>query len=103
MTCDLLAKAIKFVSLVQAIGVRGEKFMKTRATKYTDEPIGEIKMIAYFLPPPDQLVLKEETVKVTLALTKESFDFFNRVAKENHTHYQTMTRSLLEQYTEYYR
>ena len=29
-----------------------------------DEPIGEIKMIADFLPPPDQLVLKEETVKI---------------------------------------
>ena len=89
--------------MVQAIGVRGEKFMKTRATKYTDEPIGEIKMIADFLPPPDQLVLKEETVKVTLALTKESVDFFKRVSKDKHTHYQTMNRALLEQYTEYYR
>ena len=77
--------------------------MKTRAIKYTDEPIGEIKMISDFLPPPDQLVLKEETVKVTLALTKESVDFFKRIAKEKHTHYQTMIRTLLEQYTEHYR
>ena len=42
--------------------------MKTRVIKYTDEPIGEIKMISDFLPPPDQLVLKEETVKVTSAI-----------------------------------
>jgi predicted DNA binding CopG/RHH family protein len=55
------------------------------------------------LPPPDQLVLKEETVKVTLALTKESVDFFKKIAREKHTHYQTMIRALLEQYTEHYR
>ena len=60
-------------------------------------------MVAVFLPPPDQLVLKEETVKVTLSLTKESADFFKRVAKDKHTHYQTMIRVLLEQYTEHYR
>lgn len=77
--------------------------MKARTVKYTDEPMGEIKIVADFLPPPDQLVLKEETVKVTLALTKESVDFFKRVAKEKHTHYQTMIRTLLEQYTEHYR
>ena len=88
---------------MQAIGARGEKFMKTPTIKYTDEPIGEIKMISDFLPPPDQLVLKEETVKVTLALTKDSVDFFKRVAKDKHTHYQTMIRTLLEQYTEHYR
>ena len=87
---------------MQGIGEMGEKFMKT-AIKYTDEPIGEIKMIADFLPPPDQLVLKEETVKITLALTKESVDFFKRVAKDKHTHYQTMIRTLLEQYTLHYR
>ena len=56
--------------------------MKTPTIKYTDEPIGEIKMISDFLPPPDQLVLKEETVKVTLALTKDSVDFFKKIAKE---------------------
>ena len=77
--------------------------MKTQTTKYTDEPIGDIKMISDFLPPPHLLVLKEETVKVTLSLTKESVDFFKRVAKAKHTHYQTMIRTLLEQYTEHYR
>jgi predicted DNA binding CopG/RHH family protein len=77
--------------------------MKKRDIKYTDEPIGKVKLIADFLPSPDQLVLKEDTVKVTLALTKESVDFFKKIAKEQHTHYQTMIRTLLEQYTEHYR
>lgn len=77
--------------------------MKKREIKYTDEPIGHVKLVTDFLPSPEQLVLKEETVKVTLALTKESVDFFKRVAKEQHTHYQTMIRALLEQYTKHHR
>lgn len=77
--------------------------MKKREINYTDEALGPIKMVSDFLPPPDQLIVKEETVKVTLALTKESVDFFKKVAKEKHTHYQTMIRVLLEQYTEHYR
>jgi hypothetical protein len=85
------------------IGVRGKKFMKAQTIKYTNEPINEINMISDFLPPPDQLVLKEETVKITLALTKESVDFFKSLAKDKHTHYQTIIRTLLAQYTEHYR
>jgi len=77
--------------------------MKNREIKYSDEPIGGIKLVNDFLPPPEQLVLREETVKITLALTKESVDFFKKIAKEQHTHYQTMIRGLLDQYTEHYR
>jgi predicted DNA binding CopG/RHH family protein len=77
--------------------------MKKREIKYTDEPIGKIKIIHDFLPSPDGLALKEETVKVTLMLTRESVDFFKDIAKKQHTHYQTMIRTLLDQYTEHYR
>ncbi|OHB47337.1 MAG: hypothetical protein A2094_04525 [Planctomycetes bacterium GWE2_41_14] len=45
--------------------------------KYTKEPTGELKVIKDFLPPPDRLVLKEENVKVTIALKKSSVDFFS--------------------------
>ncbi len=44
--------------------------------KYMDEPMGKLKVISDFLPPPDQLVLKEENVKVTIALKKSSVEFF---------------------------
>lgn len=77
--------------------------MKKKKVEYTDEPMGNLKLMNDFLPPPEKLVLKEETVKVTLALTKESIDFFKRAAKKHHTRYQTMIRALLEQYTEHYR
>ncbi len=76
--------------------------MKKRTIKYTNEPIGEVQIIKDFLPSPDELVLHEETVKVTLALTKTSVDFFKAAAKKRHTQYQKMIRSLLEQYAEHY-
>lgn len=44
--------------------------------KYTDEPIGKVKVISDFLPKPEELALKEETVKVTIALSKSRVEFF---------------------------
>jgi hypothetical protein len=76
--------------------------MKNQNVKYTDEPIGDINIIKDFLPTPEQLVLKEETVKITLSLTKDSVDFFKAIAQEQHTHYQTMIRALLDQYSEHF-
>ena len=37
--------------------------------KYTDEPMENVKVITDFLPSPEELVFKEETVKVTISLT----------------------------------
>lgn len=85
------------------IGERGEKFMKKHKAKYTNEAIGNIKIIEDFLPSPEDLVLKEENVKVTLSLTKESLDFFKEEAKAHHTQYQKMIRNLLDQYATHYR
>jgi len=77
--------------------------MKRKRVKYTDEPMGKIKVVPDFLPSPGELVLKEETVKVTLSLTKESVDFFKEEAEARHTHYQKMIRALLDQYAAHYR
>lgn len=76
--------------------------MNKKTVKYTNEPIGEIRVVADFLPPPDELVMKQETVKVTLSMTKASLDFFKREAKSHHTQYQKMIRCLLDQYTNHY-
>ncbi len=72
--------------------------MKKKKIKYTNEPIGKIKIVEDFLPTPEELVLREETVKVTLSLTKGSVDFFKKEAKIHHTQYQKMIRHLLDQY-----
>jgi predicted DNA binding CopG/RHH family protein len=71
--------------------------MRKKITNY-DFPIGELERVQDFLPPPDQLVIPEETLKVTIALTKSSLGFFKREAKKHHTKYQRMIRELLDRY-----
>ena len=51
-------------------------------TKYSDEPIKAGKPVSHFLPSPEELVLKEDTVKVTISLTKDSVDFLQETCKE---------------------
>ncbi len=76
--------------------------MSKKTRKYTDEPIGKVRVIADFLPRPDDLVLKDETVKITLALSKSSVDYFKLAAKKHHTQYQKMIRNLLDRYVQHY-
>jgi predicted DNA binding CopG/RHH family protein len=83
--------------MVQAIGVRAEKFMKKKI-EYTDEPIGKTRRVKDFLPPPEGLVLKENNTKVTISLSHRSIEFFKNEAKKHHTQYQKMIRNLLDEY-----
>ncbi|MBI5747232.1 MAG: CopG family transcriptional regulator [Nitrospirae bacterium] len=71
--------------------------------RYTDEPMGRLRVVKDFLPPPDQLVLKEENVKVTIALRKSSIDFFKAEAKKNNISYQKMIRQVIDWYASYYK
>lgn len=76
--------------------------MKKSKIKYTDGPIGKIKIVEDFLPRPKDLVLKEETKKITISLSKSSIDFFKNEAAKYHTNYQTMIRVLIDKYTSHY-
>lgn len=87
---------------MQAIGEKEEKYMKRHKVKYTDEPIGNIKIVGDFLPKPEELVLKEETKKITIHLTKSSIDFFKGEAEKYHTNYQKMIRTLIDHYASHY-
>ena len=62
------------------------------------EAIEQAEVVADFLPSPDQLVLKEETVRVTLNLNRRSVDFFKMKARENGVPYQGMIRKVLDLY-----
>jgi len=75
--------------------------MKSRI-KYADEPMGKLKIVKDFLPSPDQLVLKEDKVKVTISLSKASVDFFKKEAEKNRTSYQKMIRRVIDFYTSKY-
>ena len=68
--------------------------------KYTDEPLGKVQVIPDFLPAPAELAYREESVKVTLALSKTSIEFFKSEATKHHTQYQRMIRRLLDAYVE---
>jgi len=46
--------------------------------KYTEEPMGKLKVIKDFLPPPDQLVLKEKNVKITISLKNQVLNFLKK-------------------------
>jgi len=71
--------------------------------KYADEPIEELRIIKDFLPPPDQLVLKEENVKITISLKKSSVEFFKKEAQKHRTSYQRMIRQVIDWYASQYR
>jgi hypothetical protein len=57
-----------------------------------------VKVVRDFLPPPEDLVFRDEGVKVTIALSKRSVDFFKGEARKHNTQYQRMIRRLLDAY-----
>ena len=83
--------------MMLGVGAKVKKFMKKKI-KYTDEPMGEIEIIEDFLPPPEELVFKEDNTKVTIALSRRSIQFFKNQAKKHNTQYQKMIRNLLDEY-----
>lgn len=87
--------------MVRAIGGKEGRYMKTK-TKYTEEPMGDLRIVKDFLPPPDKLVLKEDNVKVTLSLKKTSITFFKKQAKTQKTSYQKMIREVVDWYASHY-
>jgi hypothetical protein len=82
-------------------GSRDGSCMKKK-TKYTDEPMGELKVVKDFLPPPHQLELREDHVKVTISLRKSSIDFFKQQAKKHRTSCQKMIREVVDWYSSHY-
>jgi hypothetical protein len=85
----------------QATGEKEGRFMKTK-TKYTEEPMGRLRIVKDFLPPPDKLVLREDNVKVTISLKKSSIAFFKEQAKKQKTSYQKMIREVVDWYASHY-
>jgi predicted DNA binding CopG/RHH family protein len=76
--------------------------------KYTDAPasisssIKSSKVVEDFLPPPSKLVLKEDSSRITIVLSKKSISFFKEESKRSGVPYQTMIKRVLDLYTEHY-
>lgn len=86
-----------------ATGERGKRYMiKRKRKKFSDEPIGRVKIVKDFLPPPEKLLIKPKPVKVTITLSQDSVDFFKQIAHKEHVPYQKLIRALLDQYASQY-
>jgi len=93
--------------LAPDIGVKESGGMK-KDLKYEEAPekireaLLEVNQFENVLPPPELLIPKEETKKVTISLSKKSIDFFKRISEETHIPYQQMIRKVLDTYTDHY-
>jgi hypothetical protein len=79
---------------------KADEFMGKRI-KYSKEPV-EAEVVRDFLPPPEQLAVDEEDVKITISLSRRSVEFFKKAAEHNNTSYQRMIRRLLDAYADRY-
>jgi predicted DNA binding CopG/RHH family protein len=93
--------------LEQVIGGKGEKNMKKKmvyksAPKNISDAIISSKIIDDFLPAPEMLLKKDDTMKITILLSKNSINFFKEKAKKVGVPYQTMIKTVLDKYTSHY-
>ena len=68
--------------------------------KYTNEPMGDPKIVRDFLPFPQELAFRDEDIKITITLSKKSVEFFKSAAAKGDTQYQRMIRRLLDAYVD---
>lgn len=81
-----------------ALDIGGKEKNMKKKIKYTDEPMDKVRVVSDFLPSPEELASKDETIKVTIALSKNSVEFFKNEAQKYNTQYQKMIRRLLDEY-----
>ena len=93
----LLIGLVASVYLVQGIGAKVKRSM-SKPIQYSNEPLGDIKIVPDFLPSPEELALKQQNTKVTISLSSESVAYFKETAKRHHMQYQKMIRQLLDEY-----
>jgi predicted DNA binding CopG/RHH family protein len=69
-----------------------------RKDSFSDLPVGKLKLITDFLPPPSKLLPREETLKITLKLDETTVKFFKGEANRHKIKYQRMMREVLKGY-----
>jgi len=63
----------------------------------------KLRIVDDFLPPPEDLLFKEENIKITITLSKDSVDFFKNEAKKHNTQYQKTICRLLDLYAAHHK
>ena len=72
------------------------------APKEIAEAIESSQRIDDFLPSPEELVEKEENVRITISLSKRSIEFFKDNAEKLGVPYQVIIRTVLDKYSAHY-
>ena len=78
----------------------------TNKVNYADAPaeiaeaLENAGVLEDFLPSPEQLVLKTEKEKITIAIDKNSLELFKKYAKKHDAKYQTMINGVLSSYAD---
>jgi len=70
---------------------------------YSEGEIKNVEKIDDFLPPPEDLVLKNQSIKITLSLSKDSVAFFKDEAYKHHIPYQRIIKTVLDKYADHYK
>lgn len=82
-------------------GAKDEKYM-SNTINYSDGPLKEVEIVTDFLPTPQELVYRDDTIKVTIALSRASIEFFKEQSQRHNIPYQRMIRRLLDEYARTY-
>ncbi len=70
----------------------------SKQIQYSDENLGDVKIVSDFLPSPEELALRQKNTKITISLSSESIAYFKETAKKHHMQYQKIIRQLLDEY-----
>ncbi len=76
--------------------------MRQKRMKDQNEPHGKLTPIPDFLPPPEELLPNEETIKITIALDSKTLKFFKGYAGKAGLKYQRLIREVLKGYARKY-
>lgn len=76
--------------------------MSKKTTRDRSEPVGKLRTIKDFLPPPEELFSEEEMAKITISLDQETIRFFKKKAQKLGFKYQRMIREVLKSYAKRY-
>ena len=101
----MLDKEIILLELLElAIGEKEENFMKNKKRERDpDMPVGKLRIIEDFLPPPEVLAKAPRRVRVTMELDLETFRFFQKQAEKHGGKYQRMIREALRRYAAHFK
>ncbi len=81
---------------------KSNSLIKEKTVKYSAGNIGKIEIVNDFLPKPEELIMRDSTIKVTLNLSQSSVTFFKELAEKYGSQYQKIIRIILDSYTSKY-